>query len=235
LERIGAVGGKVGGSARTFPSPATLQDQKNSAEADEGDRPDGMNSDEALMLEFQLGSRNAFEELYSRYSGPLYGFFRRRLSSPQRAEDLVQETFLAVIRGVSRYEPRALVRSYLYGIALKLLASEWRKERGKTVTNDLGTELAAPSTQESGLWVREAVAKLGQAEREILMLRAYEHLSYGEIADLLRVPVNTVRSRLFRARTALREHLDPKPSLQAKAERSASGATTTAATAEGEA
>jgi RNA polymerase sigma factor (sigma-70 family) len=85
------------------------------------------------MLEFQLGSRNAFEELYSRYRGPLYGFFRRRLSHPQRAEDLAQETFLAVIRGVSRYEPRALKRTYLYGIAPKLLASEWRKERREPV------------------------------------------------------------------------------------------------------
>ena len=49
-----------------------------------------MNSDEALMLEFQKGSRPAFEELYARYQGPLYGFFRRRLDSRERAEDLAQ-------------------------------------------------------------------------------------------------------------------------------------------------
>jgi len=55
------------------------------------------------MLEFQRGSRTAFEELYSRYRGPLYGFFRRRLDNPQRAEDLAQETFLVVIRGALRY------------------------------------------------------------------------------------------------------------------------------------
>ena len=78
-----------------------------------------MMSDEVLILEFQRGSRAAFEELYARYCGPLYGFFRRRLESSQRAEDLAQETFLAVIRGASRYEPSALVRTYLYGIALK--------------------------------------------------------------------------------------------------------------------
>jgi RNA polymerase sigma-70 factor (ECF subfamily) len=83
--------------------------------------------------------------------------------------------------------------------------------------------------------VRQALAKLEQAEREIVMLRAYEHLSYGEIADLLRVPVNTVRSRLFPARMALREHLDPQSPLQAKAEGNTSGATTTAAPAEGKA
>src|SRR5579871_183844 len=86
-----------------------------------------MISDEALMLEFQGGSRAAFEELFARYRKPLHGFFGRRLNNPARAEDLVQETFVVVIRGASRYEPRALVRTYLYGIALKLLAVERRK------------------------------------------------------------------------------------------------------------
>ena len=86
-----------------------------------------MTSDEALMLEFQGGSRAAFEELFGRYRKPLYGFFGRRLNNPERAEDLAQETFLAVIRAASRYEPRASVRTYLYGIALKLLAAERRK------------------------------------------------------------------------------------------------------------
>ena len=88
-----------------------------------------MVSDEALMLEFQAGSREAFEELFARYREPLYGFFRRRLKNKERADDLMQETFLAVIRATSRYQPRALVRTYLYGIALKLLAAERRRER----------------------------------------------------------------------------------------------------------
>src|ERR1700735_4695173 len=83
-----------------------------------------MTSDEALMLEFQRGSREAFEELFARYRDPLYGFFPRRVESRPRAEDLTQEVFLAVMRAVSRYEPRALVRTYLYGIALKLLSAE---------------------------------------------------------------------------------------------------------------
>ena len=173
-----------------------------------------MSSDEALMLEFQSGSRPAFEELYSRYCGPLYGFFRRRLESSQRAEDLAQETFLIVIRNASRYEPRALVRTYLYGIALKLLAAERRKQYRDASADDPAPEPSARSTQESEFWVREAIAKLDASEREILMLREYEQLSYGEIADLMRLPLNTVRSRLFRARMALKHHLDPRSSLQ---------------------
>jgi RNA polymerase sigma-70 factor, ECF subfamily len=182
-----------------------------------------MSSDEALMLEFQQGSRGAFEELYARYNGPMNGFFRRRLDSPQRAEDLAQETFLAVIRGVARYEPRALVRTYFYGIALKLLAAERRKQRLLALPDDPASETSAPGTQEIGHWVREAVAKLDESEREILMLREYEQLSYAEIADLLRLRLNTVRSRLFRARMALKNHLDPKRPYQPQAPGNESG------------
>jgi RNA polymerase sigma-70 factor, ECF subfamily len=192
-----------------------------------------MNNDEALMLDFQRGSRDAFEDLYSRYSGPLYGFFRRRLGSPQRAEDLMQETFLGVIRGASRYEPRALVRTYLYGIAMKMLAAERRRQRNESPAAEVAVEPSTAGAQESGFWVREAMAKLDTSEREILMLREYEQLSYAEIADLLRMPVNTVRSRLFRARMALKNHLAPNRSMWAQS--SGNGGGTSIASAESEA
>jgi RNA polymerase sigma factor (sigma-70 family) len=169
-----------------------------------------MTSDEALMLEFQGGSRAAFEELFARYHKPLYGFFGRRLNNLERAEDLTQETFLVVIRGASRYEPRALVRTYLYGIALKLLAAERRKV---VMSSKLGQSAAEPETcgaPESVLWVRQAMEKLDASDREILMLREYEQLSYFDIAELLRIPVNTVRSRLFRSRLALKGYLESR-------------------------
>jgi RNA polymerase sigma-70 factor (ECF subfamily) len=172
-----------------------------------------MTSDEALMLDFQRGSRAAFEELFERFHGPLYGFFRRRVQSPERAEDLAQETFLALIRATVRYEPRALVRTYLYGIALKLLAEERRRQAKDPPVPDEGPEpatAAGSDASEMVLWVREALEKLDANEREILMLREYEQLSYGEIAQLLRIPVNTVRSRLFRARMALKNCLQPE-------------------------
>ena len=168
-----------------------------------------MISDEALMLEFQGGSREAFEELFARYRVPLFGFFRRRLESKERADDLTQETFLAVIRATSRYQPRALVRTYLYGIALKLLAAERRRERR---TDPTPQPDAMDGALDNSLWVRRALEKLDLSEREILMLREYEQLSYSEVAELLRIPVNTVRSRLFRARMALKNHLEPVPS-----------------------
>jgi RNA polymerase sigma-70 factor (ECF subfamily) len=169
-----------------------------------------MTTDESLMLDFQSGSRAAFEELYARYCGPLYGFFRRRVENHGRAEDLAQETFLVVIRNAVRYEPRSLVRTYLYGIALKLLAAERRKRSRDALPEEAAAEPATTDASEAALWVQQAMAKLSDTEREILMLREYEQLSYAEIAEMLRLPVNTVRSRLFRARMALKGMLEPK-------------------------
>jgi RNA polymerase sigma-70 factor, ECF subfamily len=166
-------------------------------------------SDEALMLDFQRGSREAFEELYARYRGPLFGFFRRRLEIAGRAEDLAQETFMAVIRTIARYRPQALVRTYFYGIALKLLAAERRKPAHESVEAS-GVDPAIEDASETALWVRQALKELAPTEREILLLREFEQLSYAEISDLLRLPVNTVRSRLFRARMALKERLEPR-------------------------
>lgn len=164
-----------------------------------------MTSDEALMLEFQRGSRAAFEELFARYREPLYGFFRRRLASLERAKDLTQEAFLAVIRATERYEPRALVRTYFYAIAWKLLWRERRKAERVETAADAG---AAAGIDES-VWVRQAMDRLEPSEREILMLREYEQLSYAEIAELLKLPLNTVRTKLYRSRMALKGFLEP--------------------------
>jgi RNA polymerase sigma-70 factor (ECF subfamily) len=167
-----------------------------------------MTSDEHLMLEFQRGSREAFTELFERYREPVYGFFRRRLRDAARAEELAQETFLAVLRGVARYEPRASFRTYLYAIAFKQVSGEWR--RTKRETPPVEDEPATRDDPGETLWLRRAVERLDAAHREVLLLREYEQLSYDEIASLLRIPVNTVRSRLFRARMELRALLSPE-------------------------
>ncbi|HXX18772.1 MAG TPA: RNA polymerase sigma factor [Candidatus Acidoferrum sp.] len=168
-----------------------------------------MTTDDQLAIEFQQGSRDAFRELFERYREPIYGFFRRRLDNPARAEELAQECFLALLRNAKRYEPRAAFRSYLYGVALNMLSAERRKS-GREVAND--GQMPDPPVNENtdaSVWVRQALERLETNDREILMLREYEQLSYAEIAGLLRLPVNTVRSRLFRARMALREQLAP--------------------------
>jgi RNA polymerase sigma-70 factor (ECF subfamily) len=169
-------------------------------------------SDEHLMLAFSKGATDAFTELFSRYKQPIYGFFRRRVAESANAEELTQETFLALLRAGPRYEPRALFRTYLYAIGFKILRVHRRKAAFRaTFFGDCNfvPDPGRPDATESGLWVRRAVEKLEPIDREILLLREFDQLSYAQIAGLLELPVNTVRSRLFRARTALRKLLDP--------------------------
>jgi RNA polymerase sigma-70 factor, ECF subfamily len=175
-------------------------------------------TDEMLMRSFCNGSQEAFAELFRRHRQPIYGFFCRRVPDAARAEELAQETFLALLRSSVRYEPRALFRTYLYAIALKILRTDRRKTTFRAAFfGQQGTipDPAKRDATESDLWVRRAIAKLAPMDREILLLREFEQLSYGEIAGVLQLAVNTIRSRLFRARMALRELLEPGASAAA--------------------
>ena len=179
------------------------------------DTPVSPATDEKLMLAFCHGSPEAFTELFTRYRQPIYGFFRRRISDSNHAEELTQETFLALLRSAARYEPKALFRTYLYSIALRILRSHRRKTAFRAAVLGQRSSLpdpGKPDATDATLWVRRAIAKLDPIEREILLLREFEQLSYAEIADLLNLPLNTVRSRLYRARSGLRDLLQSRAS-----------------------
>jgi RNA polymerase sigma-70 factor, ECF subfamily len=164
-------------------------------------------TDEQLMLDVRAGSRDAFETLFERYRGPVWRFFRRRVEVTARAEELAHDVFVAILQNAVRYEPRSAFRSYLFGIAYNALMAE-RRRAGHRTTEPLPDDLpGATPDPDTALWVRGALASLEPQEREILMLREYDQLSYLEIADLLHIPLNTVRSRLFRARMDLRAAL----------------------------
>ena len=199
-------------NSESLPRTAMNETPTNEANAAGDAGVASATSDEQLMLAFSKGSSYAFDELFSRYKQPIYGFFRRRVAESSQAEELTQETFIALLRAASRYEPRALFRTYLYAIGFKILRAHRRKAAFRATFFGQRNSAPDPSKRdatESGLWVRRAVEKLEAMDREILLLREFEQLSYVEIADLLRLPLNTVRSRLFRARTALRNLLEP--------------------------
>jgi RNA polymerase sigma-70 factor (ECF subfamily) len=163
-------------------------------------------SDEELMLDLRGGGDGA-ASLFQRYRQPVWRFFRRRVADPAKAEELAQDVFTALLEAAPGYEPRAPFRSYLFGIAYNLLAADRRK---RSLVDNASSALetpAAASDPDVALWVQRALAQLDPVDREVLMLREYEQLSYQEIADVQRIPVNTVRSRLFRARMAMREAL----------------------------
>jgi RNA polymerase sigma-70 factor (ECF subfamily) len=171
---------------------------------------DGTITDEQLMVAFSHGSMDALGELFSRYKQPLYGFFRRRIGDPAQAEELTQETFLAILRPSSRYEPRASFRTYIYAVGLNILRAHRRKATFRAMFFGVapeGHQPAVRNTTDIEVFLREALGQLDPQDREILLLREFEQLDYAEIAEVLDLPLNTVRSRLFRARTKLRELL----------------------------
>ena len=170
-----------------------------------------MKSDEELIADIRRGSRAAFETLFERYRQPVWQFFRRRTPRPEVAEELSQDTFLAVLEGADRYQQRGTFRSYLFGIAYNVLLAERRKAIYRA-TESLQDDAVdqEPFDPDPGIWVRNALAGLDDDVREILMLREYEQLSYQEIAEVRGTPLNTVRSHLFRARVALKAALETR-------------------------
>jgi len=167
-------------------------------------------TDEQLMLRFGQGDQGAFEELFARHRQRVYAFYRRRVPGRERAEELTQETFLALLRSAGRYQPQAPFRTYLFAVAFRILGAERRKAALRSLLFLSGdkSESSRDDRREEALWLREALRRLEKTDREILMLREFEQFSYAEIAQLLNLPLNTLRSRLFRARTKLREKLE---------------------------
>jgi RNA polymerase sigma-70 factor, ECF subfamily len=167
-------------------------------------------TDEQLMLAFVHGDRASFDELFLRYRQAIYGFHRRRVPDRSRAEELTQDTFLALLRAAGRYQPRALFRTYLYAIAFRILSVDRRKAALRSfffLPLKRDASRGEPASDEV-LWLRQALERLDPTDREILLLREFDEFTYAEMAELLRLPLNTVRSRLFRARMALRESLE---------------------------
>ncbi len=116
------------GALEGWPDPAEKSATAQArADAESRGGASQLASDEQLMLAHQQGAADAFAELFARYRQPVYGFFRRRLDHAARAEELAQEVFLAMLRGAERWEPRAAFRTWLYGIAMKMLWAERRK------------------------------------------------------------------------------------------------------------
>ena len=168
-----------------------------------------MRGDDELIGAWAAGERAAFDELVERHRPAVWRFFRRRSVESGTAEELTQDTFVQLLDAARRYEPRGVFRSYLFGIASRTLAGWRRREKHRPSQPTDGIEPAADASDPASvLWVRQALSALDDKDREVLMLREYEQLRYEEIATLLGVPVNTVRSRLFRARMALKARLN---------------------------
>jgi len=159
-----------------------------------------------------------FEAAFRQHFPPVYRFIARRVGSAL-ADDLAAETFAMAYRRRASFDPgRGSLRSWLYGIAANLVRNQWRAEQHllaldarliPDVDTSDGSE-AADRRVIAALLAPRLAASLGQInsdQREVLLLHAWAELSHEEIAAALDIAPGTVRSRLSRARAALREQL----------------------------
>jgi RNA polymerase sigma-70 factor (ECF subfamily) len=149
------------------------------------------------------------EALYRDLSPGLLAYFRRQRALAGAAEDLLQDTFVRAICNFTRLRASVSPRAYLFGIARNVSLDALRARRP---TEELFAETAAPAIAPEDARLepmRAAIAALPAAQRETLQLKLQHELSYEEIAEVLGIPVGTVRSRLHHAVNHLRTALTP--------------------------
>jgi RNA polymerase sigma-70 factor (ECF subfamily) len=163
-----------------------------------------------------------FEETFREHFAPVYRFIARRVGTAL-AEDLAAEAFATAYRRRASYEPsRGSPRSWLYGIAANIVRGHWRAEQ-RLLELDARLSAAGPESASTGPFadaaderviaeslaprIAGALAALNAEQRDVLLLHAWAGLSHEEIAAALEIAPGTARSRLSRARAALRAHL----------------------------
>jgi len=184
-------------------------------------------SDEELARLFSKGNEWAFNELMARYGRKILNFINRMIYDRDRAEDLLQETFVRVFRNIARFDTKRKFNTWLYTIAANLAKNEIRKIRrsplvfcqslflnvkSKVIYDELDKG-NRPDLQLYNKQLRElilrAVEELPEGQRQIFTLRESEGKSYQEIAEILECNIGTVKSRLNRARTNFARIIEP--------------------------
>jgi RNA polymerase sigma-70 factor (ECF subfamily) len=182
-----------------------------------------------LLQLAQQGDDEAFEQLHAALAPGIGRFVRRLIGDGQEAEDIVQDTLLALYLNLNRIEPVEKLRPYVFRIARNRCYDILRRVRRYEevsidadddplrvrVSFELADERSTPP-EEVAHWillqleVREAIDSLPELQRQTLMLFAEEGLTYAEIAEVMGVSIGTIKSRLFHAKRGLRARLKPE-------------------------
>ena len=192
-------------------------------------------SDEDLLAQFRQGVSEAFGALVRRYEGELYGYLRRYLGDRDLADDVFQNTFLQLYTKIHQYETGRPVRPWLYAIATNQAIDALRRQnRHQTVRLNTDAEsgdadlphlltllesrgpgpLETLQGEERKAMIRATVERLPDFLRHVVILAYYQSLKYKDIADILGIPVGTVKSRLHTAMCRLQEAWAAEPALR---------------------
>jgi RNA polymerase sigma-70 factor (ECF subfamily) len=185
-------------------------------------------ADEDLMVRYQQGEVRAFEVLLGRHRKAVFNFILRYVGDKETAEDLLQETFMRVIKGADAYKRQAKFTTWLYTIARNLCVDQTRRRKHRkhasldapmAAEDDSGTLLdVIPSGEMASdrksvnkqLYQRlqGAIGALSEEQREVFLMREFLDMPFKQIADVVGVPENTVKSRMRYALEKLRLDLD---------------------------
>ena len=185
-------------------------------------------SDEALMIRYQRGERTAFTLLVRRHQTPLFNFALRQLGVPQQAEDVVQEAFVRVVQNAAEFKHEARFTTWVYTITRNLCIDQMRKRAlrrhasldearsgsegdGPTLGEQTADSRASVEREATGTELKERIAKavenLPDEQREVFLMREVSNLPFKEIAEVVGVPENTVKSRMRYALERLQQAL----------------------------
>lgn len=181
-------------------------------------------TDEELIASILEGQEELFGDLVQRYQGRLVNYLFRMLRNEDDAHDLAQEVFIKIYGALDRFDPRYRFSTWLFRVAQNAAIDRIRKRRLKVVSlerpdkgeNEGGTwELPGDDPTpyqtsrnlERGAAIKQAIDELPWEYNELISLRHYAELSYDEIAKLKKMPLGTVKNKLFRGRQMLKEKL----------------------------
>jgi len=173
--------------------------------------------DHILLRQVKNGDMVAFSKLVDRYKERLMNVIFRMLSSQQEAEDIVQETFLRVYQHRDSFDFKHCFSTWIYTIALNLARNELRKRKRfkffditdmQGHENEISVEMDLPSNLPQAL--DKAIGGLPDKYKTAFILRDVQELPYDEVAKIMNIPLGTVKSRVNRARSLLRDKLKPR-------------------------
>ncbi len=184
----------------------------------------GLDMENTLLTKARQGNLQALEELSGSYYTKVYNICYRMLSNPEDASEQAQETFIKAFRYIKDFKGNCSFSTWIYRIATNTCLDFLRKNKNKvtisieqqtyedlTIKERLVSELPGPEkiaeTNAQKAAIREALSKMNEKNRTMIVLRDFMGHSYEQIAEVLETPVGTVKSRISRARAELRQLL----------------------------